>query len=83
MSAERSGTRPLHAARKDYASRRSVPAQVVPITDATDNAVVKARGGAKRFHAISNEPQMMLIAGNSGASVRAGARLDSKPAAVR
>ncbi|KAH8043871.1 hypothetical protein JL720_17272 [Aureococcus anophagefferens] len=47
-----------------------------PVTGAKANILLR-RARRRRFHAISNEPQVILVCGNSGASVRSGPRVDS------
>ena len=56
----------------------AVKPPVIPVTDKTNNVLLnRTPAETPRFHAISNEPQVIVVAGNSGASVRAGPRVDS------
>ena len=51
---------------------------VIPVTGAKANILLhRTPKETPRFHAISNEPQVILVCGNSGASVRSGPRVDS------
>ena len=56
----------------------AVKPPVIPVTGAKANILLhRTPKETPRFHAISNEPQVILVCGNSGASVRSGPRVDS------